>query len=66
VELGASTSSGRASAAGMLQAILQAILQVTLQGAWPIGYSPKVLKGVVSIGCCACCLRGVLFLGPRS
>jgi hypothetical protein len=30
--------------------ILQAILQVILQGAGPIGYRPKVLKGVLLIG----------------
>ena len=41
-KLAASTSSGRAGAVGMLQAILQ----VMLQGAGPVGYCLKVLKGV--------------------
>ena len=45
-ELGASTSFGRAGAVGMLQAILQ----VMLQGAGPVGYYLKVLKGAVSAG----------------
>jgi hypothetical protein len=34
--------------------MLQAIFQVMLQGAWPVGYSLKVLKGVVSARYCAC------------
>jgi energy-converting hydrogenase Eha subunit G len=46
--------------------ILQAILQAMLQGAGPVGYCLKVLKGVISAGCCARCLVGVLFLDPRS
>jgi hypothetical protein len=46
--------------------MLQAILRVMLQGARPVGYCPKVLKGIISTGCCACYLRGVLFLDPRS
>jgi hypothetical protein len=45
-ELGASTSFGRADAVRMLQAVLQ----VMLQGAGPVGYYLKVLKGVVSAG----------------
>jgi hypothetical protein len=66
-QLEASTNSGRAGAVGMLQAILQVILQ----GAGPVGYCPKVLKGVLLIGrfvprYCAYCLGGVLFLDPRS
>jgi hypothetical protein len=66
-QLGASTSSGRAGAVEMLQAILQ----VMLQGAGAVGYCPKVLKGIISARCYTCCLRGVLFLGvlfldPRS
>jgi hypothetical protein len=34
--------------------MLQAILQVMLQGAGPVGYYLRVVKGVVSAGCCAC------------
>jgi hypothetical protein len=55
-ELGASTSFGRADAVRMLQAVLQ----VMLQGAGPVGYYLKVLKGVVSAGyytCRAFCYR---------
>ena len=66
-QLAASTSSGSAGAVGILQAILQA----RLQGVGPVGYCPKVLKGVIFAGCCARCLlgvlfQGVLFLAPRS
>jgi hypothetical protein len=61
-QLAASTSSGSASAVGILQAILQAMLQ----GAGPVGYCLKVLKGIISAGCCARYLVGVLFLDPRS
>jgi hypothetical protein len=55
--------------------ILQAILQAMLRGAGPGGYCLQVLKGVLLAGhfvpgrwflvpgYCACCLRGVLFLG---
>ena len=50
LELEASTSSGRAGAVGMLQAILQAMLQ----GAGPVGCCPKVLRGVLLIGRSAC------------
>jgi hypothetical protein len=46
--------------------ILQAILQAMLQGAGPVGYCLKVLKGIISAGCCARYLVGVLFLDPRS
>ena len=51
--------------------ILQAILQAMLQEAGPVGYCLNVLKGIISAGCCARCLLGVLFLGvlfldPRS
>jgi hypothetical protein len=46
--------------------ILQAILQAMLQGAGPVVYYLKVLKGIISAGCCARCLVGVLFLDPRS
>jgi hypothetical protein len=52
IELAASTSSGRARAVGMLQAILQA----TLQGAGPVGYCPKVLRGLyLLVACWAFC-----------
>ncbi|PMD15274.1 hypothetical protein NA56DRAFT_349943 [Hyaloscypha hepaticicola] len=66
-QLVASTSSGSAGAVGILQAILQAMLQE----AGPVGYCLNVLKGIISAGCCARCLLGVLFLGvlfldPRS
>jgi hypothetical protein len=61
-ELAARTSSESASEVG----ILQALLQTMLQGAGPIGYCLKVLKGIISAGCCARCLVGVLFLDPRS
>ena len=61
-QLAASTSSGSAGAVGILQAILQAMLW----GAGPVGYCLKVLKGVISAGCYARCLLGVLFLAPRS
>jgi hypothetical protein len=50
LKLDASTSSGRAGAVGMLYATLQ----VRLQGAGLVDYYPKVLKGVMSTGCCAC------------
>jgi len=46
--------------------MLQAILQAILQGAAPVGYCLKVLKGIISARCCARCLVGVLFLDPRS
>ena len=46
--------------------ILQAILQAMLQGAGPVGYCLKLLKGIISAGCCARYLVGVLFLDPRS
>jgi hypothetical protein len=49
-QLEASTSSGRAGAVGMLQAILQAMLQ----GAGPVGCCLKVLRGVLLIGRSAC------------
>jgi hypothetical protein len=79
MQLEASSSSGRAGAVGMLQAILQAMLQ----GAAPVCYCPKALKGIVSAGCFTCrmfcswssfldpCLwtflfLDVLFLDPRS
>ena len=42
--------------------ILQAILQVMLWGAGPVGYCPKVLKGIISAGYYTCCLLSVLFL----
>jgi hypothetical protein len=58
-EVDANMSSGRAGAVGMLQAILQAMLQ----GAWPVDYSSKVLKGVVSAGYCACRAFWTSFLG---
>ena len=53
----------------------RATLQAMLRGAGPVGYCLKVLKGILLAGrfvprhwflvpgCCACCLRGVLFLG---
>jgi len=44
--------------------MLQAILQVMLQGAGPIGYYLKVLKGCFV--CWVLCSKSVLFLGPRS
>jgi hypothetical protein len=31
-----------------------------------LSYCLKVLKGIISAGCCARCLVGVLFLDPRS
>ena len=55
LQLVASTGSGRAGAMGILQAILQAMLQ----GPGPVGYCLKVLKGIISAGCCARCLVGV-------
>jgi hypothetical protein len=58
-QLAASTSSRRAGVVGMLQAILQAILQ----GASPVGYFLKIIKGIVSVGCYACRAFCSRFLG---
>jgi hypothetical protein len=54
IELAASTSSGRAGAVGILQAILQAMLQ----GAGPVDYYLKVLKGIHYICWVLCSLLG--------
>jgi hypothetical protein len=78
-ELEASTNFGRADAVGMLQAMSQVMLQgawsvdyslKVLKGILFLGIMLIAFGGFCSWilvhGCYACCLRGVLFLDPRS